>query len=255
MREIEKNFETVASVILGKPVGQLQDYEEWLLSCSPEARIVEKKSVDSGKSVYSCSAPFFLDLGDRVVRVDEALKRGQMKLGEKDVNSLSISNAPKLLSEISITTPEIVYGENFGTEECSAYGPTQQCFRTTTCWFCKHIAYSYWTRTSNNCFGCSLVTDCSFCIKCYNSTKLLRCLEVDTSNSCADCLFCHNCENLSNCMFCFNVKNLRYAVGNQVVGKEEYLRIRGILCSNILESLEKKKKFDLSIYNIGCRKN
>ena len=218
--ELDKHFGTTSQIIFGKALSPLKDYGKWLLSGVKEGRIAERKSMLSGRTVYVPSARFFLALGERVVKYDEALALGGKKISEKDAEALSLANASRLLSGISVTTSEIVWGENIGTEESCDYGPTQYCFRVAECWFSKFVAYSYWSWTSENIFVCSLATDCSFCIKCYSSTKLTRCFEVNDSNNCADCYFCHNCEDLKDSMFCFNTKGKRYAIGNVEVGRE-----------------------------------
>ena len=252
--KIEEQFETVTQIVLGKALSPLKDYAEYLISNAPEGRIIEKKSVASGKTVYVASAKFFLALGNRVVRADEALALGAAgKITEKEAEALTLSNAPKLLRGISTTTPEIIYSENIDTLESCGYGPTQHCFRVGLVWFSKYVAYSYWIRTSENIFGGSLLTDCSFCIRCYSSTKLVRCFEVNDSNNCADCYFCHNCEDLRDCMFCFNTKAKRYSIGNVEVGREEYLKIKKLLQGQMHSELERTKKLKYDIYNIGSR--
>ena len=251
--KIEEQFSTVAQIVLGKPLGPLREYGEWLISHAPEGRINEKKSLVSGKLVYAGSSKFFLALGDRVVRADEALMLGvERRITEKEAEALTLENAPKILRNISITTPEIIYSENIDTLESSAYGPTQHCLRVNLTWFSKYIAYSYWIRTSENIFGGSLLTDCSFCIRCYSSTKLARCFEVNDSNNCTDCYFCHNCEDLKEGMFCFNTKGKHYAIGNVEIGREAYMKIKKLIQGQIAGELEKSKKLKYSIYNIGA---
>ncbi len=251
--EIDDHFATVTQIIFGRSLSQLKDYGEWLLSRAPEGRITGRKSAVSERTVYIPSVRFFLALGKRMVKADEALLLGQKKISEKDADALTISSAPGLLSGISTTTPEIIWGENIGTAESCAYGPTQYCFRVACCWFSKFIGYSYWSRTSENLFGCSLATDCSFCIKCYSSTKLTRCFEVNDSNNCADCYFCHNCEDLKDSMFCFNTKGKRYAIGNLEVGREAYLGVKKLVQAQVVGELEKTKSFRYDIYNIGSK--
>lgn len=253
MMEIEEHFAKVSQIVLGKPLAPLKAYGEWLISSAPEGRINEKKSAVSERTVYVASAPFFLALGSRLAKADEALKLGERKISAEEAERLTIGNAPKLLEKISITTPEIIYSENFDTLESSAYGPTQHCFRVAVTWFSKYVAYSYWIRTSENVFGCSLLTDCSFCIRCHSSTRLARCFEVNDSNNCTDCYFCHNCEDLRESMFCFNAKGKIYAIGNVEVGREAYLRIKKLVLGKAVADLEKKGKLSRDIYSFGSR--
>ena len=56
-------------------------------------------------------------------------------------------------------------------------------------------------------------------------------------------------------MFCFNAKSLRYAIANKEYPKEEYLRIKKLILDELNSRLEKSKKLEMSIFNIGCHKN
>jgi hypothetical protein len=73
------------------------------------------------------------------------------------------------------------------------------------------------------------------------------------SKSSADCYFCHNVENVRDSMFCFNARNLQYAIGNVEVGKEDYARIKKKVLDEVARKLETEKRFDLNIYNVGCK--
>ena len=95
--------------------------------------------------------------------------------------------------------------------------------------------------------------ECFFCINCYYSENMNRCFEVDSSKSCSDSYYLHNCENVRSSMFCFNAKNLTYAIGNTVVGKEEFDRAKRMLLDWANERLAKKKEVPLSIFDVGCR--
>ena len=49
---------------------------------------------------------------------------------------------------------------------------------------------------------------------------------------------------------CFNAKGLRYAVCNQAVGKEEFLRLKKILLDFVNRELEEKGGCQLDIFSI-----
>jgi hypothetical protein len=55
-------------------------------------------------------------------------------------------------------------------------------------------------------------------------------------------------------MFCFNAKNLRYAIGNVEVGREEFMRVKGLVQSQIVKGLEKNKSLPWDIYTIGAKR-
>jgi hypothetical protein len=98
------------------------------------------------------------------------------------------------------------------------------------------------------------ILNCQFCINCYHPTNLKGCFEVDASHYCRDSYFCHNCENIDNGILCFNAKSLRYAVGNQEVGKGEYSRIKKMLLDRINSQLEEKNSLDFSIFSVPAPK-
>lgn len=252
MDEIEKAFQTLTSILLGKPLTNIRDYESFLLR-HVQARALETKSRISGKKVYFGKINYFTLLNDNVVTVDEALQLGkERRITEPEADSLSLNNSSALLSEVKTTTPEIVYGKNIGTEECACYGPTQYCFQSTFTWFCKHAAYSYWPKRSESVFGCSNVLDSKFDINCYSSTNLTRCFEVSDSNSSSDCYFCHNVENLQECMFCFNTKGKRYAIANKEIGRERYMEIKKRIQEQLYSELNSTKSLKYDIYTLGA---
>jgi len=250
MDEIEKAFRQTTRLVLGEELSGLVEYGKWL-ERHIEGRVVRKKSAVSDNWVHLPAVEFFDGMGSSVVTLEESLLLGERKLAHGEVEALNVRNASKMLSKISTSTPEIIFGKNIGSLECACYGPTQHCYKASFCWFSDRVAYSYWPRTSENLFGCSNVVDCKYCINCYSSTKLVRCFEVSDSNGCADCYFSHNVENCENCMFCFNAKSLHYAIANKEVGKERYMQARKIVLEEIAKKLEKEKKLELDIYNIG----
>jgi len=111
-----------------------------------------------------------------------------------------------------------------------------------------------WPTSCENCFGFDSIFFSNFSMNCYHSVKLTRCFEMDNCRDCSDSMFCHNCEAMTNALFCFNTKSKRYAVGNVEVGRENFMRIRKLVMDEMLQRIEKGKRLDWSIYNIGCGK-
>ncbi|MDD5337748.1 MAG: hypothetical protein PHS02_04665 [Candidatus ainarchaeum sp.] len=249
MEEIEKAFQAVTLPLLNKRLSNLTDYEGWLVKDIVH-KIVQVKSIKSGKPVSMPSMRFFEAIKDNCVSLEEALELGKSHLSAIEADSLSLANASSVLKNIARTTPEAVYGTNIGTVECADYGPSQYCYRSSFAWFDKFCAYSFWPRNSEYIFGCSSIIDSRFCMKCHDSAQLTRCFEVlDGSNS-SDCYFCHNVENVQNGILCFNAKNLRYAVGNVEVGREKFTEMKNMLLNRIVPELESRKDFAYSIFDL-----
>ena len=254
MREIDKAFSATASVLFGKPLDGIEQYGKWLTARARQAIVRKVPSRISGKDVSVGQVDFFEQMGPNIVTLDESLPLGEHALTEGEVSSLCMENAGRLLSKISTTTPEIIYGTNIGTEGCACYGPTQHCQDTTFCWFSKKVACSFWTRDCDSVFGCSNLVLSSFCIRCHSSTTLTRCFEVNDSSASSGCYYCHNVENCQDCMFCFNAKNKRYAIGNVEVGREAYMKVKALLCAQMHDELLRTKRIRHDIFSIGSGK-
>ena len=251
-KAIEQAFLTTTKVIFGKALGgKLDDYESWLQTNLRPAK--RHKSAVSEQMVYDPPLIFYAPISRRAVKQVEALELGKKSLKKEDALHLTLDHAAKMLEPMRYHTSDAVTGQNTENEECSLYISCSYCYRACSMVNSKFCAYSFWPRDSEYMFGVDTVFVSKFCLKCYNSVNLTRCFEVSHSSNCSDCLFCHNCDALSDCMFCTNAKSMRYAIFNHEVGKEKYLEIKRRVLGELVERLEKEKKLELSIFNIGCR--
>jgi hypothetical protein len=249
--EVEKAFASTCKVILGRELGKLNKYGEYLSRHVGKVRKVP--SMVSRGDVLVPDFPYYLEITGRLLTLKESLEFGKGHLGEAEVEKLGVENALDMLERIRATTPDTELGTNVGMTECADSGlDSAHSYRSFYVFKGKYVAYSYWPRNSEYSFGCASTVLSRFTINCYNSFKVARCFEVEGSYECNDCYFCHNCENLTECMFCFNAKSLRYAIGNREVGKEAYMRIKKLVLGQIATSLMKRGDYGLDIYNLGC---
>ncbi|MBU0586624.1 hypothetical protein KJ780_03860 [Candidatus Micrarchaeota archaeon] len=249
--ELEKAFQNVCEIILGKKMGKIKDYEAWLKSYVPDQLVT--KSPLSGRTIYSPAFEFWRRVGNNIIGEAESLELGKQGIPKESVVRLNLKNAGELLKPISKLSSEAIVGSNISVEKCGAYGYSMHCYDGTYFVQSKYSACCFWPRQSEYAFGCAHLFSSKFCINCYYSLNLTRCFEMLDCNTCSDSYFCHNSENLDNCIFCFNAKNLKYAICNLELGREQYMRIKKILLDEITKKLEINKKIDLSIYNVGCR--
>ena len=250
MDQFEKTFRTITSIIFGKELTGYKDYGQWL---SHDVSEMEKvKSALSEDVVYLPKQfQFYQDVQSRIITFNEAYDvHGKKQLDESRLNLLSLKNAGKTLKDISLTTMDTFYGQNSNLVECSLYYNSHSCYQGIALVSSKCCLYSFWPRQSEYMIGCYYCFSCSFSIKCYNSENLTRCFEVSDSTNCTDSYFCYNCENLSNCMFCFNTKSKRYAIANVEVGREKYIEIKKKFLGELLKTLERDKKLDISIFHL-----
>ncbi len=253
MEELEKSFRSLTRVLLGEELSDLHSYAGWL---QENVRMsTEQKSLVSGKPIYLPYFSFFQETKDRLVSLEELPGLSKKCLEEREVEGLRVSNAPESLRQISCYCPEVHHGQTMNVEKTSLYGESSYGYLVEGMVKSKYCAYCLWPRESEHIYGSDFIFSSKFCLKCYKSENLTRCFEVGHSNSCSDCYFCHNCEGLLECMFCFNTKSLRYAIGNVEIGKEGYMKVKKLVLEEIVKKLEKEKRLDYSIFNIGCRKS
>ena len=252
-KEVEEAFLSVTKLLFGHALtGGIDAYGPWLVSGQRPTRTVASKK--SGKPVYIPPLSFHRQIDRAYVKPEEADEFGRRSLSQPEAEALTLDNASAKLQPILAYSPEVVMGQNVSVEECAHYIDSSFCYRVISFAHCKFCAYSFWPRESEYLFGVDTVFTSKACIHCYNSVNLTRCFEVSHSSSSSDCFFCHNVENCEDCMFCFNTKAKRYAIGNVEYQKEEYLRIKKMVLTEISAKLEKDRKLELSIFNVGCKK-
>lgn len=248
-RGLELAFHDTTAVLLGRGLQNLQSYAPWLAA---NVRLpIQACSALSGKPIFIAPLLAYSSWSGRAVSLEEAQTLSKEHLEEAETGRLSVSNSGHMLDRLAYSTSELVQGKNSDMEACTNYFDSRNCALGFGYFLTKDSACCFFSREGENLFGCDTVFYSKFCLKCHHSTYLVRCLEVSESFSCSDCLFCHNIENCQECMFCFNVKAKRYAIGNVEYKKEDYLRIKKLVLAEIGAKLEKDKKLDLSIYNMG----
>ncbi len=253
MAPILESFNQASKLVLGKELsGGLLAYEQWLLQ---KKRAIEKfPSALSKKTVYRgdyCNAALMPK--DRLVKANEAFfLADKLKLSHEEAAASSFDSLKHILGKIAFFSPEYYAGTRSNIIQCPQAMDASNCYKAIATVFAKNCAIGMWPRHSEALFGFDAVKKSSFCINCYESVNIKRCFECDSCTSSSDCYFCHNAENCEECMFCFNAKGLRYAIGNVQLPKEEYLKIKKLVLAEIVAKLEKDKKLDLSIYNLGA---
>ncbi len=252
---VEKAFSDTAKIVLGVELEGIDKYKEWLLAHTHT--MGEVKSAASGRRIlfipYVISLPP-IDLG-RIVTFAEARWLGEnTSIGIEAAESLSLENVHEVLGEIAFYPVEIYEGKNSNLTECSLTIDCSYCYLSSAQVYSKYCSCGMWPRSSEHVFGFDTLWDCSFCIKCYHGVKLKRCFEVDQSSGSSDCYFCHNVENCHDCILCFNVKNLKYAIGNSVYPREEYMRMKKLVLSELAERIKKDGGFPLSVYDVASRR-
>jgi hypothetical protein len=248
--EVEKAFETTTKLLFSQPISGIDNYEEFLTKRVPKGNVLPSST--NGKMIYFPGySAFRLIPNDRIADAksfSELSKRNIDVSDDENMNSIS-----KKFKDKSAFIVEFEEGTNVNVESSTIYMGLVNAYKTMDCFHSKNIAYSFFSDNCDHAFGVSKSFNCNFSINCHDSRDIVRSFEIDFSKNCSDAMFCHDVDNVHSSMFCFNTKNLRYAIANQVVGKEIYEKTKKMLCGYILKELKAKQKLEMDIYNIGCR--
>ena len=246
---IEKAFSDASKIVLGterKPIAQFVPYLQ-------ERTIpIMKVKGKFGTPTFNTGMPLVKGIPpSSLCTLEEALKQNQ-PLITNEQSSLPLEKLEAIVSEKAAFSLDFVDGQ------CRDYVDVSQVIDSTE-------VYSSWDTTTSQrsacsdgviqskyIFGCSFrQLDSEFCIKCCDIIECKRCFEVDSSSHCTACYYSHNIEGCEECIMCCNVKGMRYAVLNQQLPKEEYLRVKKMLLDYVNRELDSKKKVSRSIFRLG----
>ncbi|VVC04169.1 Uncharacterised protein [Candidatus Bilamarchaeum dharawalense] len=251
---VDAAFTKTSELLFSRPLsGRMDDYDGWLRSHNIVPYSV--KSVLSKRTVQLSQWPGLSQLPkNRIVTVEEARAISRLAITPEQVERISLANVPEFVGKIAYFPPEERTGTNSNLIECQWGSSAANCYRSVICVYSKNCGYCSWPRSSENCFGCGIVFDSNFSMKCYDSVKLSRCFELDSCSSCTDVYFAHNCENVRDSMFCFNAKNLKNAIGNMQLQPDQYKKLKSAVQNQLWDELESKKDLDLSVFSMGVVK-
>ena len=252
MAPVEKAFEKASAIVLGKSLGGMQKYENWLLGHVKSIKTA--KSAASGRRVsVGMFMPYCNYPQERMLRIAEGWKAGEsLSLSAQDAEEISFGGVGDSIGKIAYFVPEARLRENANLIDTALAYNSQNCYKGGIYSQAKYCGCSFWPRESEHMFGCDTAFSSSFCLHTYFSNNITRSFEVDASRNCSGSYFLHNCENVQDSMFCFNVKNLRNAIGNSALPAEKFTTIKNALVGQMHAELEKKKELKTGIYNIGA---
>jgi hypothetical protein len=234
--------------VFGQEIGELQPYEAYL----KEALVGRQAlSAFSKKPLFISSGEY--DPGCRFFDYQTEQERLEPLNAPLDLNRLKdIDSVVEVVQERLVYSGNKVMGRSQAVEQSDNITDSIDVQHSVLIIRGQHMAYCSFMLDGEYCFGCTDFTNHpTSLIRCFYGNSTKRSFECAYPVSSSDCLFCHNVENCTECMFCFNVKAKRYAIGNVEYPKEEYLKIKKLLLAEISARLEKDKKLDLDIYNLG----
>ncbi|MFH1471255.1 MAG: hypothetical protein ABIF01_05885 [Candidatus Micrarchaeota archaeon] len=250
--KIESAFSSTTKILLGKERKGIRGYSPWLLKRA--MRIWKVRGASGSPTFRYIDVPVARDLpADRLLPLDEAIESGKKGIEIKQGETPSLNELLERVSKIAFFTLEFKDGQNENCVDTTALFGGSNIYKTwDTTGGSKNCAYTTGVIRSEFIFGGYLrILDSKFCINCFDPTKVSNSFEVDSSYTTRNSYLCHNIENADNCILCFNAKGLRNAVGNTVVGKEEFERIRKMLLERINGDLNEKQGTEISVFSVS----
>ena len=248
--ETEKALCTALRIVLQKEHKDVARLTPWL---EKRAITVKKTKGAGGASVLKYETPTLKEIASaKLAPLEMALQSAAGCIEISDGEMPSLAEVAARAAGKALLTLEMNEGNNLNVRQAPVmYDSTD----TERLWFSlhsKHSGMSSIVTDSEYCFGGYIrILECQFCLSCNNTTKCSGCLECDSCFSCRNCFFCHNCENVEEGILCFNLKGARYAILNQSVSKEEYMRVKRMLLDYLNCELETKGAFERSIFALS----
>ena len=248
--ELQKAYSITSKLVLGKEL-DLESSGQFLTHSLEFYDLSAELSAYSRKPILTARKYMLMDnLGGVFIGHEDELEVAEKKLTPAQAEGISLSTAEESLKGIAFASMALNVKTQGIDYPIVAFNAINS-HRTIMPVFTRNTGFCFWPRNSENLFGCSVVFESSFSLRCYGSTGLKRCFEVDSSKNSFGSYYCHNVENVNDSLFCFNSKNLSNAVGNTVVGPERFKKTRAMLQEWVNDNLEKKKEVQITIFNLG----
>jgi len=245
--KLDEAFQSACKCIFGKSQGGMEKYESYL----EEAVVGRKvKSSNTGHEMlvafedYPQDARFVdyaQELGTNLPKLETPIPVDKIKdidsLVEAVSERLSYSGNKVLGNSHYIELSDNVFDSSFVQNSSLVYGS-------------KYVAYSFFSRDSEFVFGSRSIAECTMAVRCHYTYRTRREFEVTYTGDSSDLMFCSNLMGCSDCLFCFNLQSKRHAIGNIILEKESYARLRQKLVAEITDELQRKGKLGISIIDL-----
>ncbi|MBU0586622.1 hypothetical protein KJ780_03850 [Candidatus Micrarchaeota archaeon] len=250
-KKLDDAFRTTCRIVLGKEIGGLAEYEKYLIDTVVPVR--RMKTPFGNETVHSDMFFFQSMPNERIANIEESRQLATISIELGPNETISLNSILEKINNIAFFCAEVDEGANINNMETFCAYNSSNTYKVGDATFTKNAACCTLAHNSENVFGCQRAVHSKFSIRCHGCNNVSSSFELDGCANCISCYFCHNSENLTECMFCFNAKSLRYAIGNKEIGKEAYMKIKKLVLDEITKKLEKDKKLNLNIFNVGCR--
>ena len=236
-RQLQKDWDATCRVVMGKELGQLEDYSEWL-SLHMQMPSHEKSHI-SGKEVILAS-----DLYPKTARFASAEEVTQDRKYALSINQIKdLDTLLPALSEKCEYAGNRHLGNTAFADSSDLITNSQYVARSSNVEKSSHIYLSWMIRKdSKYVFGSDWLAQGEFLIRIDGAHTLKRSLEAHYCVSSSDMHYCNSCIGCHDLMFSFGQRNASYRIGNLAIPKGKYASVKAGLIWELCERLQKDKK-------------
>jgi len=234
--DLNEAFKATSKVIFNEEIGELRDFEPYFEEMMFPYQM--KRSSVSGKPVMFSNSLY--PEGGKFISQDEIgmLKSPPLSVNEiKDIDSLFAA-----ASERAVFCGNKLFGRNTGVSDVDNCVDSSSIFHGHTLYNVKYGAYVSTLRESEYVFGVCGFPKTQFGMRMCDGVGANRCFETYYGTSLADMYYSFNCVGCSNCIFAFNLRSKRNVIGNLELPKDEFLRLKKKLVSEMADELRRKKR-------------
>ena len=234
---LNKEWKSTCRILFGKELGELKEYEPWLLEHVIALR--REHSQVSGKDVYLglgayCKGAKFIGFDE----IDFNKRFEPLGINEiKDIDSIT-----EAVQERVCYAGGIVLGNSQFVEKSTDISDSHYIYDSILLGNSKYIAHSSVGRLCEYCFGCNGIGDTKFCINGYETYKDVRCFEIWDSEFCSDAYYVFGCNGCQEAIFSFNLSGKRHVIGNLELDRQKYLSLKKKIIEELRGELEKRKR-------------
>lgn len=234
--DVEQAFKSTSKVIFGEEIGSLRDFAPYFEEMMFPYQM--KRSFVSGKPVM-VSNSFYPQDGKFISQEEIPL----VKFPPLDINEIKdIDSLFSAASERAVFCGNKLFGRNTEVSDVDNCVDSSSIFHGHSLYQVKCGAYVSTLREAEYVFGVCGFPKAQFGMRMCDGVGASRCFETYFGTNLSDMYYSFNCVGCSNCIFAFNLHSKRNVIGNLELPKDEFLRLKKKLLSEMAGELRSKKR-------------
>ena len=248
---INRAWESACKVMLGRPIGRIDDYDAYLWKNVEPYRLA--KSAISGKEVVVTGD---YRKGARFISGGEIGEYATMAEGKPlDINALKdIDSIISAIGERIYYSGNDILGNSGEVALSNRVVDSSFIYKAHDVFYSKYVTHTYLSKYSEYIFGCESVgKGTHFAVKSFETYDDSRLFETVRVYESSDIIYSANLEACQNCLFCFNLRSKRRCIGNVELAEGKFHSLKAKLLEDICQTLTSKKTAPSIMEIIGGR--